>query len=69
MAVLRMVFGSYSGRKVNINFNYANTAASAVQVKTLMQIIVACGDVFTEPPLSLIGAEFFMPTTVPINIS
>ena len=69
MAVLRLVFGGSNGKKININFNYADTSASAAQVKTLMQVIVACNDVFSEPPLTLTGAEFFMPTTVPINIS
>ena len=68
-ANLKLVFGGALGKKVSFNFPFANSSASAGQVKTLMQIIVANGEIYAEAPQSLSKAEFFVSEVTPIDIS
>jgi hypothetical protein len=66
---LRLVFDSNSGKKINMTFTNADTGVSAIQVKTLMQMIVANKDVFAEEPLAIVGAEFISRGVTAINVA
>ena len=66
---LKLVFTGSSNKKVNFTYPDANTAATAVQVKTLMQNIVANKDIFAEQPLALESATFITTTSVPVNLN
>ena len=66
---LKLVFDGNDGKKVSFNFPYAKIDASAVQVKSLMQIIVANGDIYAEVPQALSRAEFVINDVQPIDIS
>ena len=66
---LRLIFDGDGGKRVSFNFPFANRDASATQVKSLMQIIVANGDIYSEAPQSLLKAEFAVNEVIPINIS
>ena len=65
---LKLVFDGSGGKKVSFNFPYADAEALAAQVKTLMQVIVANGDIYSEIPQSLYKAEFFVSEVTPIDI-
>ena len=64
---LKLVFNGKGGKTVSFNFPFANTGA-AVQVKPLMQVIVANGDIYSEVPQSPSKAEFHVNTIIPIDI-
>ena len=66
---LKLVFDGNDGKKVSFNFPYADADASAIQVKALMQIIVANGDIYSEVPQSISKAEFFVSEVRPIDVS
>ena len=66
---LRLVFTGSNDKKVIFSFPLADSSASAAQVKTLMQVIVANGDIFAEEPLALVGAEFINRGVTPVDIS
>ena len=66
---LRLTFAGLSDKNVVFNFPHANAEASAAQVKSLMQIIVTNGEIYSEEPLSLSSAEFRTVSVVPINIA
>jgi len=66
---LRLVFKGSSDKKVTFNYPDADSSAPAAQVKTLMQIMVANGDIFAEAPLALDSATFVTTTSTPVNIS
>ena len=68
-ANLKLVFDGSDGKKVSFSFPHADYDAPASQVKTLMQIIVANGDIYSEVPQSLSKAEFFISEVRPVNIS
>jgi hypothetical protein len=69
MAVsLSLKFNAAGDRKVSMTFPYADSAADGAQVKSLMQSIVASGDIFVEPPLALAGAEFVSRTVTPVDL-
>ena len=66
---LRLVFDGNEGKRVSFNFPFANSDAPAAQVRTLMQVIVANGDIYSEVPQALSKAEFFISEVRPIDIS
>ena len=66
---LKLAFDGSGGKKVSFNFPFADSSASALQVKTLMQLIIANGDIYPEIPLSPSKAEFVVNTVMPIDIS
>ena len=66
---LKLAFNGVSGNKVSFNFPFADSSASATQVKNLMQLIVANGDIYSEIPQSPSKAEFVVNTVTPIDIS
>jgi len=66
---LRLVFTGSANKKVNFNYPDANASVPAVQVKTLMQRIVANNDIFAEQPLAMESATFVTTTSVPVDLS
>ena len=66
---LRLTFDGNDGRNVSFNFPFADSSASATQVKTLMQIITANGEIYAEAPQSPSRAEFVVRDVIPIDIS
>ena len=68
-ANLKLAFGGADGKKISFNFPCADVTASAAQVKTLMQMIVANGDIYSEIPQTLTKAEFYVSETTPVDIS
>ena len=66
---LRLAFDGNGGRRVSFNFPHADIDASAAQVKTLMQAIVANGDIYADVPQAPLRAEFFIREVRPIDIS
>jgi hypothetical protein len=66
---LRLVFEGNSGKKVNMSYPLANNEASDMQIKSLMQIIIANGEIFSEAPLAIVGAEFVSRGVTPINVA
>ena len=66
---LRLVFTGSGGKNINFTFPNADKSASATQVKTLMQVMVANGDIYTEVPQLLKGAEFVDRDVTEINVS
>ena len=65
---LKLVFKGNNDKKVSFNFPDAYASASDAQVKTLMQIMVANGEIFTEAPLVLESAAFVTTTSVPVDL-
>ena len=68
-ANLKLVFDGSGGKKVSFNYPFADFSAPAIQVKALMQMIVANGDIYSEIPQSSSKAEFVVNTVTPIDIS
>ena len=66
---LRLVFLASNDKKLTFTYPNADSSASASQVKTLMQVIIANGDIFAEEPLSIVGAEFVARDVTEINVS
>jgi hypothetical protein len=70
MAVnLKLVFGGSGDKKVSFNFPFADSAAPAADVKTLMHSIVDNGDIYAEVPVSLSKAEFVVNTVTPVDLN
>ena len=65
---LKLVFDGSAGKKVSFNFPHADVSATATQVKTLMQRMVANGDIYAEAPLALSKAEFVVNTVTPVDL-
>ena len=66
---LKLVFVGSANKKVAFTYPDAYSAATATQVKTLMQNMVANGDIFAEVPVALESATFVTTTSVPVNLS
>ena len=66
---LKLTFRASGDKEVSLTFPYANASASSAQVKSLMQGIVANGDIYAEPPLALVDAEFINRITTPVDLS
>ena len=66
---LRLVFTGNANKRVTFNYPEADSFASAVQVKSLMQIMVANGEIFAEPPLLLESATFVTTASTPVDLS
>jgi hypothetical protein len=66
---LNLKFNASGEKKVSMTYPYADSACGDAQVKTLMQTIVANGEIFAEPPLALAGAEFVTRTVIPVDLS
>ena len=66
---LKLVFDGSGGSKVSFNYPFADAGASAAQVKTLMQRMVANGDIYAEVPQSPSKADFVINQVLPIDIS
>jgi len=66
---LRLVFGASNDKKVTFSYPNAKNTATATQVKTLMQAIVANGEIFAEEPLSIVGAELIARDITEVDVS
>jgi len=66
---LKLAFGGNDGKKVLFNFPFADSTVPATNVKNLMQVIVANGEIYAEVPKSLSKAEFFVNEVFPVDIS
>ena len=66
---LRLAFDGSDDRQVSFNFPFADSTASAAQVKTLMEAIVDNGDIYANAPQLPLRAEFFVRDVIPIDIS
>jgi hypothetical protein len=65
---LKLTFRASGDKEISLTFPYANASAGSAQVKSLMQGIVANGDIYAEPPLALVEAEFINRITTPVNL-
>jgi len=65
---LRLVFGGNDSQRISFNFPFADTGASAAQVRNLMQMMVANGDIYANVPQSLTSAEFVINERRPVDI-
>ncbi|MDR2137641.1 MAG: DUF2922 domain-containing protein [Synergistaceae bacterium] len=65
---LNLVFGASGDKKVSLTFPYADGTASAEDIKGLMDEIIDNGDIYVEPPLSAVEAEFVTRTVTPIDL-
>jgi len=65
---LRCVFEGSNNKKLTLSFPSADGTAQATEVKTLMQIIITGGEVYMEPPLTIVGAEFVGRSVTPIDV-
>jgi hypothetical protein len=69
MAVsLTLGFAASGDKKLSMTFPYASASAVPAKVKTLMQTIIGSGDIFIEPPLSIVDAKFVDRTVTPISL-
>jgi len=66
---LKLVFKGASDKKLTFTYPDANGAATATQVKTLMQNIIANKEIFAEQPLVMDSATFVTTTSVPVDLS
>jgi hypothetical protein len=66
---LNLTFKASGDKEVSFTFPYANASAGSAQVKSLMQGIVANGDIYAEPPLVLVDADFIDRTVTPVDLS
>ena len=67
-ANLKLVFDGNSGKKVSFSYPLADITAAGSQVKTLMENIVANGDIYADAPQALSKAEFLVNDVIPIDI-
>jgi hypothetical protein len=65
---LKLVFGAGGGKKVSLTFPYADGAADAEDVKSLMEGIVDNGEIYVEPPLTAVEADFVTHTVTPVDL-
>jgi hypothetical protein len=62
------MFKANGDKGVSLTFPYANASAGSAQIKSLMQSIVANGDVYAEPPLALVDAQFVSRAVIPVDL-
>jgi hypothetical protein len=66
---LRCVFEGNGSRRITMSWRHADPTTPAAQVRTLMQEIVANGDIFSDEPVSIVGAEFVTRQVTQLNVS
>ena len=66
---LKLAFSGNGVKKINFSFAPAEVNATGAQVKSLMEEIVANGDIYMEPPLGLLDAKFDIHTVIPVDIA
>ena len=67
--MLRVKFTGADDKKLSWTFPFVNTAIDGLPVKTLMNAMIANGDIFAEPPLTKVGAEFVVNNSIPIDLN
>jgi hypothetical protein len=65
---LRLVFKSGSNNPLTITYPYVDPEVTAEDVSTLMEAIIANGEIFSEPPVTAVGAEIVAKTTTALAI-
>lgn len=65
---LQMTFNTMAGAKT-VNLSYANTSATAANVKALGTSFITNGALFAYPPLGLKSAKFVVTTETDVDLS
>ena len=66
---LRLVFKSAGGNDLSMTYSYADPSVDASSVKSVMEAIVDHGDIFAEPPVSIVGAELISRVVTELDLS
>ena len=66
---LVLEFADAEGKTINMEFNYADSSADTMDVKTLMNTIIANGDIFVNVPVTAKSAKRVTITESQYNIS
>jgi hypothetical protein len=66
---LYLKFNAAGEKKVSITYPHADSECGDSAVKSLMQNIVANGEIYAEPPLALAAAEFVSRSVVPVSLA
>ena len=66
---LKLAFKGSGDKKVNFSYPDADGAATATQVKTLMQGMITNKDIFAEQPHTMESATFVTTTYVPVDLN
>ncbi|GHV34373.1 hypothetical protein FACS1894187_04810 [Synergistales bacterium] len=70
MAVsLNLGFTTSGDKKLSVTYPYANPSALAANVKTLMETMVDNSEIFSEPPVSIVDANFVERNVTPISLA
>jgi hypothetical protein len=65
---LKLAFDADGDKKVILTFPYATATADAEDIKSLMEEIIDNGEIYVDPPLIAVGAEFVVRTVTPIDL-
>lgn len=66
---LVLEFADAEGKTINMEFNYADSSADTMDVKTLINTIIANGDIFVNVPVTAKSAKRVTITESQYNIS
>jgi hypothetical protein len=66
---MRLVFSGAGDKKVTLSYLHADGTTPDAAVKAVMEDIIANNDIFVEPPLGIVGAEFITRTVVEADVS
>ena len=67
--ILQLIFSGTADKKLTIRFPNANAAATAAQVKALMQAIVANAEVYAELPVEMLEANMISTIKTPVSLA
>ena len=65
---LKLVFAGSGDKNISMVFPWANSAATGLQVKALMQGIIANGDIYADVPTGIVSAELLQSTATPVSL-
>ena len=66
---LRLVFEDRHGNRFTVSYPDADGDASAIQVRSYMQLMIANREIFAQDPSVIVGAEFVQRAVTPINVA
>lgn len=66
---LVMTFKNASGNNVSYSFGYVIPNVEASSVKTLMETMIANGDIYSNPPVSIKSAKIVSTSETSLSIS
>jgi len=67
--VLKLYFAKANGNEMSMTVKYADPEASNVNIKTLMQGIIANGAIFENTPVAIKSAKIVTTTTTDVDLS